>query len=624
VRRERPLPAYEGYGIDGKRISVSQLIGKRLLLFFFDPSAKETRMVGRAVAGVATERISHNFEIVGVAISGSRDTVGSFVEELGVEIPVLYDTGAGLASLLNIREPVALVVADSGGYLVNGSSSFASESENPAAVVESKIRGWLRLPREDAAAVPVLGKRPEAPLFSATRLDGSEPFDLASLRGKPVVLMFFLPSCPHCHHALRFFREALAEIPEAKRPVLVGVLALNRSLGIREQLEQDQLDFFPVLLDPDRAIRTSYGVLAGVPVTFLIDGDGSIAARTEGWRAEREPPLMRMRLAELAGDQAPVLLHATGYSGNEFCIVCHERENETWQLTTHAGAFDTLVRHGADRDIECVGCHVVGWGEAGGFSFENPAVHLENVGCETCHGRGGGHLSEKPPGEPPIEPNYEEVCKSCHNEKHSLGFDYASFLPLVSHQANLQLADLSLEARRRILEERRKPRQNLLPSVAEYTGSEACRSCHEKEFAAWSQQPHAAAVAKLKTPTEAENAECLRCHTTAFGKPGGFPADGRPAEHPDLAVVGCESCHGPGSDHNEPEGPKIGNIIALGDKCESCVILQICGSCHDEANDPGFEFELLDKIELQRHGTIEAGTGEPLEDQGAIEERGSS
>ena len=93
LRRERPLPAYEGYGIDGKRISVSQLIGKRLLLFFFDPSMKETRMVGRAVAGVATERTSHNFEIVGVAISGSRDAVGSFVEELGVEIPVLYDTG---------------------------------------------------------------------------------------------------------------------------------------------------------------------------------------------------------------------------------------------------------------------------------------------------------------------------------------------------------------------------------------------------------------------------------------------------------------------------------------------------------------------------------------------------
>jgi hypothetical protein len=223
-----------------------------------------------------------------------------------------------------------------------------------------------------------------------------------------------------------------------------------------------------------------------------------------------------------------------------------------------------------------------------------------------------------------VEPDYDEVCKSCHNQEHSLGFDYASFLPRVSHQDNLQLADLSLEERRRILEQRRKPRQDLLPASAEYTGSQACESCHEDEFATWSKQPHAASIEKLEDPAEREDPECLRCHTTAFGKPGGFPVDGRPAEHPDLAAVGCESCHGPGGDHVEPEGPKVGNIVALGDKCDSCVILQICGSCHDEANDPGFEFELLEKIELQRHGTIEAGTGEPLDGRAADEGRESS
>ena len=41
------------------------------------------------------------------------------------------------------------------------------------------------------------------------------------------------------------------------------------------------------------------------------------------------------------------------------------------------------------------------------------------------------------------------------------------------------------------------------------------------------------------------------------------------------------------------------------------MILQICGTCHDDANDPGFEFEVKKKIEKQRHGTIEPGTGKP-------------
>jgi hypothetical protein len=76
--------------------------------------------------------------------------------------------------------------------------------------------------------------------------------------------------------------------------------------------------------------------------------------------------------------------------------------------------------------------------------------------------------------------------------------------------------------------------------------------------------------------------------------------------------VGCESCHGPGGDHIVPDTVKFGNIVSLGDKCDSCVILQICGSCHDDANDPQFEFEVEARIDTQRHGTTEPGTGKPL------------
>ena len=88
--------------------------------------------------------------------------------------------------------------------------------------------------------------------------------------------------------------------------------------------------------------------------------------------------------------------------------------------------------------------------------------------------------------------------------------------------------------------------------------------------------------------------------------------------HTDLARVGCESCHGPGGEHAKQGAAKIGSIVSLGDKCDSCVILQICGTCHDEVNDPGFEFEVIEKIEAQRHGTIEPGTGEPKAEGAAI------
>ena len=55
-----------------------------------------------------------------------------------------------------------------------------------------------------------LDQRPKAPPFEAERMGGGDRFRLADLSGKPVVLVFFLPTCPHCQDALRFFKSELA------------------------------------------------------------------------------------------------------------------------------------------------------------------------------------------------------------------------------------------------------------------------------------------------------------------------------------------------------------------------------------------------------------------------------
>ncbi len=485
-----------------------------------------------------------------------------------------------------------------GANLAFGLAPPSGEGDEAREALAALLRERLRLPDPEGAAA---GVHPPAPDFTAPRLDGGEPFRLAALRGRPVVLIFFLHTCPHCHQALETLREELPEIPEEKRPVLVGVSVQDKPYAVRAALESAGLDFFPVVMDPEGSVRRAWGVLGGVPDIFLIDAQGRIRARFRGWREDRDPALLRMRLAALAGEPIPMLLHRDGYSGGEFCGVCHEREARTWEFTRHAVAFDTLVRHGADSDPECVGCHVVGYGEPGGWSLEDPRPELEDVGCEDCHGRGGPHLS---PGFV-RGGNYEPVCLRCHDEKHSLGFDYAAFLPHVSHAANAHLADLPAEERARLLAERGGPRTAVLGGSARYVGSEACRGCHSAEYETWARSPHARAVESLAAKKAEEDPACLRCHTTAFGQKGGFPEGASPREHPDLARVGCESCHGPGGDHVPENAPRRGTILSLSDKCDSCVILEICGSCHDRANDPGFEFRVKEKIEAQRHGTLD-------------------
>ncbi|HVN38151.1 MAG TPA: multiheme c-type cytochrome [Myxococcota bacterium] len=601
-RRERPLPAFGGWTLDNKRLEVQSLLGKRLVVFFFNPEVDATGAIADAVASIAKVRGPNNFEILGVAVGASGDAARAFVKRHGLDFPVIDDSAAKVAGQFGLRTPMALLGVDSEGYVVFGMAQFPTDA-GARASVEQQLRQALRLPEPTADTE----RKPLAPTFTADVLDGAR-FDLAKQRGHPVILLFFLHTCPHCHEFLEFLKKELASYDPAKRPLLVGIELTGRAFDVRERMKTDGLDFFPVMFDESGKIRESYGVFGAVPDVFLIDAQGRIAAHTQGFAPDTDVPLIRMRLALLAGTQVPMLLRKTGFSGNEACGVCHETQHDTWQLTAHAGAFDTLVRHGADSDAECVRCHVVGFGHDGGYEIGKHQTELEGVGCEDCHGRGGPHLS---PGTI-VNGDYSSACAKCHDDKHSLGFEYAAFLPRVSHAANAQLLALPAKERDRILAERGTVRAGLLPTTAAYVGSQACQSCHPAEHAKWSAGPHATAIKALaKTGREADM-QCVACHTTGFGKNGGFPSGARVADHPDLASVGCESCHGPGGNHVGADAPKRGTILALGDKCDSCVILQICGTCHDQANDPGFEFEVMKKIEATRHGTIEAGTGKPL------------
>jgi peroxiredoxin len=605
TRAERPLPAFGGYTLGDERLEISSLIGKRLLLYFFNPEVKDSAVVTQAIESISALRGKHNFEIVGVAIGSTRKTAKEFAERHHIDFPVIDDSNARIARRLGLRTPLAILGVDAEGYVIFGFVQFVTQGEHATAQIESQLRQALRLPEEGGAHG---GPRPEAPLFSARQLDADEPFDLKDQRGKGVVLVFFLHTCPHCHELLTFLKTQLEALPEEHRPLLVGLEVTGKTFAVRSELERLGLDYFPVIFDDDGKIAADYGVFGGVPDTFLIDASGRIAWRMQGWQPKTDEPLLRMRLASIGGGKVPMLLAAEGYSGNEVCGVCHVAEHDTWLITRHASAYDTLVEHGSDADGECVGCHVVGFGKPGGFEISPRVAALENVGCESCHGRGGPHLS---PGFV-ADGDYSTACVTCHDAKHSLGFEYATFVPRISHAANAKILALPAAERDRILEERGAARKQVLPGSAAHVGSDACQECHPAEYKTWLKSGHAHAVASLVKPGKQEDAACLKCHTTGFGRDGGFPSTGTPDAYPDLARVGCESCHGPGGDHVAEGSTKLGSILSLGDKCDSCVILQICGSCHDEANDPGFEFEVVDKIDAIRHGTIEAGTGRKL------------
>ncbi|MBW1780711.1 MAG: cytochrome c family protein [Deltaproteobacteria bacterium] len=110
------------------------------------------------------------------------------------------------------------------------------------------------------------------------------------------------------------------------------------------------------------------------------------------------------------------------------------------------------------------------------------------------------------------------------------------------------------------------------PSHKRYVGSKACMECHEmeyenfKKFSKKSSSFHSVTIMK-KGLTDEEVKACFKCHTTGYGKPGGFTSE---EETPHLKNAGCEVCHGPGSIHIESEEAEdIKGQLELKD-CETC------------------------------------------------------
>ncbi|MCI0346815.1 MAG: TlpA family protein disulfide reductase [Chloroflexi bacterium] len=111
-----------------------------------------------------------------------------------------------------------------------------------------------------------------APAIEAASLDGS-PVSLAALRGRPVVVNFWGPSCVPCRSEFPLFTAKLEE-HEADGLAIVGVL-MNDPPEPARAFIADLGATWPTVDDPDRALRAAYRAIAR-PMTYFVDADGIV------------------------------------------------------------------------------------------------------------------------------------------------------------------------------------------------------------------------------------------------------------------------------------------------------------------------------------------------------------
>ncbi len=139
------------------------------------------------------------------------------------------------------------------------------------------------------------------------------------------------------------------------------------------------------------------------------------------------------------------------YLGSKRCRMCHLQWHDSWQDRPHARAWDALkpgngsgtkckanldAKLDYTTDARCLACHAVGFGRTGGYAIPDPdngktrraASVRQAVGCESCHGPGGGFVQVMKQINQDMRPYQVEelhgaglnrmspaICTSCHN-----------------------------------------------------------------------------------------------------------------------------------------------------------------------------------------------------------------
>jgi len=305
------------------------------------------------------------------------------------------------------------------------------------------------------------------------------------------------------------------------------------------------------------------------------------------------------------------------------CVKCHQGPGFGYQgcrmlLTAHAKAYASLALPEAKEIARlsgipeepqeaamCLGCHATG-AEAEAWE-KDPTFHIEDgVQCEKCHGAGSEYMDEKVMMDSQaamaagLRMPKKSDCMNCHKVKGShvavlkvKTFDVDEAWEMLQHPTPDKWSYTELPA----------PPAPVDAQAPKLVGSIKCAECHRSamlgyQYSTWRRSGHALAHARLGTERAREIAQaagvqgdpltepgCLKCHATAHHNPAG----GRLDSYSVYEGVGCEACHGAGSEYafeavmrDEPAALNAGL---------KPVTRETCLPCHEQAHGKPFNYD---------------------------------
>lgn len=306
------------------------------------------------------------------------------------------------------------------------------------------------------------------------------------------------------------------------------------------------------------------------------------------------------------------------YVGARVCAECHTgpasgNQYSLWLASKHSQSYAALTKPEAEQiarlsgarqepeaTVHCLSCHS---SAANAEPRQRQRTYRieDGVQCETCHGPGSEHVARQRAGtrspccREELRRPTKQLCLRCH-------------LQQTSHAVVLKARAFDLEQAWREIAHPRPTGWQMggipeLPASGgnqhpgpKYVGAYTCGQCHRgarfnHQYSRWRRSPHARAWAVLGTPRAREIAReegvdgdpqrdprCLRCHTTVGTAPRQLVASTYEIDE----GVGCEACHGPGSDYMTETIMRDRQAARRNGLRE--VSKEVCKSCHENAH----------------------------------------
>ena len=452
---------------------MSHRIPGRLLLLL----AAGTAALLAACAGMRRHLASTDTRPVDAAGTPLRlfltGSAGGYLTPCGCESGQFGGISRRATYLKRVRRPSDLAL-DLGNLASIGSPSWHSTVEWSLEGLRTLCydalvpgEGELRLAAEFEAAV---ARHPGVPVLCANlrRDDGSrvfEPWLLHALPdGRNVAVIGVSEPFPDVPAGWRFDapRDAvLALLPQlagkADAVIVAGALRDDAAKALAAALPGVALVAGGwTTVGSDGLVRTAGApaVLVGEFAWYVgtVDFDAKLVARSAGksWidaglPDDPDAAIVVTRAAAQASEAGPVYaervqgaLRAAGYAGSAACADCHAAATAAWAKSGHAHAMQTLVDKQAERDPQCVVCHLQDVHPLEGpTTVVPPETNDLGIGCEACHGGAAQHVSRAREGARGVAialaPATREACLRCHVPPNATHFNFAKDWPKIAH-----------------------------------------------------------------------------------------------------------------------------------------------------------------------------------------------